>query len=167
MHIFIFYRIIITLNLENERMKRNKRHEAIKHIIATQEVSTQEELTKILNDQGFNTTQATVSRDINELNLVKVTGNIKKFKYAVKSGLDRSDKYANIFKESVIAIEVSLNILVIKTVEGSANAAAAFIDKLNLAEIIGTMAGDDTILVVAKSIESAPKIQEALKEYLK
>ena len=143
-------------------MKRNKRHEAIKHIIATQEVSTQEELTKILNDQGFNTTQATVSRDINELNLVKVTGNIKKFKYAV-----RSDKYANIFKESVIAIEVSLNILVIKTVEGSANAAAAFIDKLNLAEIIGTMAGDDTILVVAKSIESAPKIQEALKEYLK
>lgn len=148
-------------------MKRNKRHEAIKHVIATQEVSTQEELTKILNEQGFNTTQATVSRDINELNLVKVAGNIKKFKYAVKSGLDRSDKYANIFKESVIAIEVSLNILVIKTVEGSANAAAAFIDKLNLAEIIGTMAGDDTILVVARSIESAPKIQEALKEYLK
>ena len=148
-------------------MKRNKRHEAIKHVIATQEVSTQEELTKILNEQGFNTTQATVSRDINELNLVKVAGNIKKFKYAVKSGLDRSDKYANIFKESVISIEVSLNILVIKTVEGSANAAAAFVDKLNLAEIIGTMAGDDTILVVARSIESAPKIQEALKEYLK
>lgn len=148
-------------------MKRNSRHEAIRHLISTQEVSTQEELTNLLNQQGYNTTQATISRDINELNLIKIAGTTKKFKYAMKPLVDKSGKYANIFKESVISIEIALNQLVIKTVEGSANAAAFFLDKLNLHGIVGTISGDDTILVITKTIEIAPKIYESLKEYLK
>jgi transcriptional regulator of arginine metabolism len=147
-------------------MKRNIRHDAIKSIIDQNEVSTQEELTEFLKEKGFDTTQATVSRDINQLGLVKIAGKTKKFKYALKPSDDVNGKIANIFKESVVSIESSLNLIVIKTYEGSANGAAAFLDKLKLQDILGTVSGDDTILVVAKSAEAVPLICKILKEYL-
>lgn len=150
-------------------MKRNKRQEAIIDIINTQEVSTQSELTDILKQRGFSATQATVSRDINELELIKVIGQVKKFKYAVKpeNNTINGDKFANIFKESVISIESSLNLIVIKTCEGSASGAAFFLDKLDSHNILGTISGDDTILIVAKNTECVPELIRMLKGYLK
>ncbi len=149
-------------------MKRGTRQEAIKKIIAEQEIATQGELTEALKERGYKTTQATVSRDINELRLVKIAGTTKKFKYAFEAEKPAiGNKIATIFKESVLSIDSSLNIIVIKTSGGSANSAAFFLDKLHMSEILGTVAGDDTLLIVAKSIEDAPIIMATLKEYLK
>lgn len=147
-------------------MKKEERLNIIREIIKTQEVSTQEELTAILRNKGYITTQATVSRDINQLELIKVPGISKKYKYALRQVSDVSNKFANIFKQSVLSIESSLNIIVIKTYEGSASGAAFFLDNLQLADIIGTISGDDTIFIVAKSIEAVPSVIRKLKEYL-
>lgn len=148
-------------------MKRNTRQNAIKDIIEAKEIATQEELTEELRLRGFSTTQATVSRDINELGLVKIAGKTRKFKYAFDTPKPAiGNKIANIFKESVISIDSSLNLIVIKTSEGSANGAAFFLDKLHISEILGTISGDDTILIIAKSIDSVPYIMDTLKEYL-
>ncbi len=148
-------------------MKRNTRQNAIKDIIEAKEIATQEELTEELRLRGFSTTQATVSRDINELGLVKIAGKTRKFKYAFDTPKPAiGNKIANIFKESVISIDSSLNLIVIKTSEGSANGAAFFLDKLHISEILGTISGDDTILIIAKSIDNIPYIMDTLKEYL-
>lgn len=148
-------------------MKRNTRQNAIKDIIEAKEIATQEELTEELRLRGFNTTQATVSRDINELGLVKIAGKTRKFKYAFDTPKPAiGNKIANIFKESVISIDSSLNLIVIKTSEGSASGAAFFLDKLHMSEILGTISGDDTILIIAKSIDNVPYIMDTLKEYL-
>lgn len=148
-------------------MKRNTRQNAIKDIIEAKEIATQEELTEELRLRGFSTTQATVSRDINELGLVKIAGKTRKFKYAFDTPKPAiGNKIANIFKESVISIDSSLNLVVIKTSEGSANGAAFFLDKLHISEILGTISGDDTILIIAKSIDNVPYIMDTLKEYL-
>lgn len=148
-------------------MKRNTRQNAIKDIIEAKEIATQEELTEELRLRGFSTTQATVSRDINELGLVKIAGKTRKFKYAFDTPKPAiGNKIANIFKESVISIDSSLNLIVIKTSEGSANGAAFFLDKLHMTEILGTISGDDTILIIAKSIDNVPYIMDTLKEYL-
>lgn len=148
-------------------MKRNTRQNAIKDIIEAKEIATQEELTEELRLRGFTTTQATVSRDINELGLVKIAGKTRKFKYAFDTPKPAiGNKIANIFKESVISIDSSLNLIVIKTSEGSASGAAFFLDKLHMSEILGTISGDDTILIIAKSIDNVPYIMDTLKEYL-
>lgn len=148
-------------------MKRNTRQNAIKDIIEAKEIATQEELTEELRLRGFSTTQATVSRDINELGLVKIAGKTRKFKYAFDTPKPAiGNKIANIFKESVISIDSSLNLIVIKTSEGSASGAAFFLDKLHMSEILGTISGDDTILIIAKSIDNVPYIMDTLKEYL-
>lgn len=150
-------------------MKRNKRQEAIIDIINSQEVSTQSELTDILKQRGFSATQATVSRDINELELIKAIGQTKKFKYTVRPEKTTmsGDKFANIFKESVLSIESSLNLIVIKTCEGSASGAAYFLDKLDSYNILGTISGDDTILIVARKVECVPELIHMLKGFLK
>lgn len=148
-------------------MKRNDRQDAIIQAIKSREISTQEELTEALKEKGFITTQATVSRDIKELGLVKIAGESKKFKYAIEPPrISVGNKMANIFKESVVSIDSSLNLIVIKTVEGSANGAANFLDKANIPKTLGTISGDDTILLVAKAIEDVPMIMARLKGYL-
>ena len=148
-------------------MKRSSRQDEIIDIIRTQEISTQEELTDALKERGYTTTQATVSRDIKELGLVKIAGMNKKFKYAVElPRFSVGNKMANIFKESVVSIDYSLNLIVVKTVEGSANGAANFLDKANIPGILGTISGDDTILIVAKNIADVAPVMAKLKEYL-
>ncbi len=148
-------------------MKRIIRQTAIKKIIEEKEIATQEELTEELKNHGFSTTQATVSRDINELGLVKIAGKTRKFKYAFDVPTPAiGNKIANIFKESVISIDSSVNLIVIKTSEGSANGAAFFLDKLHMPEILGTISGDDTILIIAKTVENVPHIMDTLRGYL-
>ena len=147
-------------------MARNERQNAIARIIAEKEINTQNELVNELNQEGYNVTQATVSRDINEMGLVKVSGKQKKFRYALQNSDQKLNKLSTIFKESVISIDTAMNLLVIKTYEGSANAACLLLDKLNLHNIVGTLAGEDTIVVIAKDLESIPEIYNTLKEYI-
>ena len=161
--LFVYNSIVL---FKRSNMKQNARQQAILDIITKNEVSTQGELTDLLRKEGFDATQATVSRDINELGLIKTTGSIKKFRYALKKQDEQIIKMSKIFKESVISFDTAMNLLVLKTFAGSANAAAAMIDRLNIPQIVATIAGDDTIMVITKSVEDVQKVLKALKEYL-
>ncbi len=148
-------------------MKKNVRQEFIAKLIEDYEIGTQAELTSALREHGFDVTQATVSRDINEMHLIKVKGETKRQKYAVKTTLAKNDKYVNIFKESVVSIDCAENLIIIKTYEGSASAIGFFIDKSNIDGVLGCISGDDTILVITKSTDYAKKVYNRLSEYRK
>lgn len=138
-------------------MSKKDRLQAILDIISKYEIDTQELLTSKLNSQGFNVSQATVSRDINELNIIKVNGISKKFKLAqVKTQLNPvPDKIISLFKQVTLSITEANNLIVIKTLSGNASTAAMVIDELRIPQIIGTIAGDDTLLVIAKNSSDA------------
>lgn len=145
-------------------MKTNKRQLKLVEIINNHEVETQGELIRLLQDAGFSTTQATISRDINELGIVKVMGANRKYKYVCPPDETQSmvNKYNNLFKESVVSIKSAKNIVVIKTIVGSANSAAAYIDNLHIDEIVGTLAGDDTVMLVVLDDYSAENVKRKL-----
>lgn len=147
-------------------MSRSHRQMKILEIINRFEVDTQEDLAEKLRLEGFEVTQATVSRDIKELGLVKVMSENKKYRYAgVRAGDAKfSDKFLMIFKETVLSVDYSLNIIVIKTISGAANSAAALIDKMNLPQIMGCVAGDDTIFIVIRSVD---EVKSVIKEFNK
>ncbi len=147
-------------------ISRTERQSAIAKIIAEIEINTQNELVQELNDRGYKVTQATVSRDINEMGLVKVAGKEKKFRYAVQNNDHKFNKLSTLFKESVISMDTAMNLIVIKTYDGSANAACLLLDKLNLPHILGTLAGDDTIVVIVKSLDDVQTVFGILKQYL-
>lgn len=132
------------------------RHSKILEIIENMDIETQEELAEELRKRGIVVTQATVSRDIKELRLVKVMASSGVSKYALIDNAETgiSQKLIRVFAESVISIDSSNNLIVIKTIAGSAQAAASAIDSLGWQEIVGCIAGDDTILVVVR--ESQP-----------
>lgn len=137
-------------------MKKN-RHQKMKELVEQYEIETQEELAERLKEAGYQVTQATVSRDIRELKLTKVpTGNGKQ-KYAVILHSDHylSDKYIRVLKDGFVSMDVAQNILVVKTVSGMAMAVAAAIDAMKLKEIVGSIAGDDTIMMVMRSEKDA------------
>ena len=138
------------------------RHKKILGIIKNQEIETQEELSNELKKQGLNVTQATVSRDIKELRLTKILTKNGRYKYATLNGQDNilSDRLVKIFKNSIISIDYAGNILVMKTLTGSAQAAAAAIDAVGLEEVIGTIAGDDTIFLAIRDIDKMEDIIE-------
>ena len=135
---------------------KNIRHSKILEIIENMDIETQEELAEELRKGGIVVTQATVSRDIKELRLVKVMASSGVSKYALIDNAETgiSQKLIRVFAESVISIDSSNNLIVIKTIAGSAQAAASAIDSLGWEEIVGCIAGDDTILVVVR--ESQP-----------
>ena len=137
-------------------MTRAQRHSKILKIIEEKEIETQEEMVLALLAEGYKVTQATVSRDINELGLIKVAAKNKKYRYSRPQMREKSVsiKMMTLFKESVISIESVLNQIVVKTLAGSANTAAALIDKLSIPAVIGTLAGDDTILLILNSVEA-------------
>ena len=149
-------------------MDKNVRQNKIVEIITTTEVETQEELADLLNGYNFNVTQATVSRDIKELGLVKILGKTKKYRYAVEkeSGEINSEKLLDVFKNCVLSIERAQNLVVLKTISGSGNSAGLIVDKLRLSEIVGSIAGDDTLLVVTHNEEDASVVVEKLKKLL-
>ncbi len=126
------------------------RHNKILELIHKQEVETQEELAKLLIKNGYNVTQATISRDIKELKLIKIQTATGKSKYAAETHSYQSitDRFIKIFKDTILSVNYSNNIIIIKTLTGCANAACEAIDALNLDNILGTIAGDNTIFVV-------------------
>lgn len=131
---------------------KQKRHFRIREIIREKAIETQEELAEELRKLGFNVTQATVSRDIKELRLIKILRDNGRYCYAEPDRTSLvSDKLLRMFKDSIISITSSENLIVIKTLSGTASAAAEAIDGLNWKELLGTIAGDNTILVISES----------------
>lgn len=139
---------------------KNARHEQILLLIEQYEIETQEELAERLNEAGFTVTQATVSRDIRQLQLRKVTSSSGKLRYTVGSvgNSDLSQKYKRVLEDAFVSAEYAGNLVVIRTVSGMAMAAAAAIDSLDWREVLGCIAGDDTIMVAVRTEESAPEI---------
>lgn len=136
------------------------RHQKIKELISKYEIDTQEELARLLNEEGFSVTQATVSRDIRQMALTKIPKKSGGFKYAilVESEHYLSDKYLRVLKDGFVSMETAQNILVIKTVSGMAMAVAAAIDAMKLDRIVGSIAGDDTIMMAIKTSQDAEKV---------
>ena len=148
---------------------KNDRQAAILSIIENQDIETQEDLADALRANGIAVTQATVSRDIKELRLLKVLTSRGTYKYApaYKAQHEMSDRFVQIFVASVVSIEYAQNIIVIKTLAASANAAAEAIDGMHLKEVLGTMAGDNTILVIVHNEQEAAKMADHFRQILK
>ena len=148
-------------------MKR-QRHEVVVDLINKYDIETQEELAAYLKEEGFEVTQATVSRDIRELKLSKIaTGNGKQ-KYIILKNDDShlGDKYIRVLRDGFVSMNMAQNILVIKTVQGMAMAVAAALDAMKFPEIVGCIAGDDTIMAAIKSTDETMVVMDKINEIL-
>lgn len=148
-------------------MQRAKRQQKILEIIANKEIDTQEELCDELNKSNFRVTQATISRDVKELKLYKVAGVQKKYKYAsldVDDGVN--NRMTSLYKGCVLSINSANNLILVKTMRGNGSTVGVFVDSLKINEIIGSVAGDDTLLIVVDSNEHTPVVVTLLQEYL-
>lgn len=147
---------------------KSARHEKILELISQQHIETQEELADKLNRAGFCVTQATVSRDIRQMKLIKVAGENGTAHYAAmqKGESDIAERYISVLKAAFQSIENAQNLLVIKTAPGMANAAAVTLDDLDWGEILGCIAGDDTILCVTHTEAEAVTVVNKLKKML-
>ena len=140
-----------------DKVMKQNRHDKILELISEHDIETQDELIRRLREFGFEATQATISRDIKKLKLIKVAGTGGQYKYAVSPESDgkSSAKYQNIIKETIVHMDFAENLVVLKTYPGMAQAAAAAIDAQKITGVVGSVAGDDTILVVMRSREFA------------
>ena len=137
-------------------------------IIGSKDVETQEELAMLLRKAGYDVTQATVSRDIRELRLSKVSAGDGKQKYVAYAQDDTQlgDKYIRVLREGFVSMDMAMNILVIKTVAGMAMAVAAAVDNMKFSEVVGTIAGDDTIMMAIRTVEETKELMDKLKGML-
>lgn len=146
---------------------KNKRQRRILEIVQQESIATQKELADRLCAEGFDITQATVSRDIKELKLIKVATGDDCYKYGqAQDALPGDGKLRLIFREFVLSYDYSENIVIVNTAPGNANTVAYVIDRLNWAPVIGTLAGDDTIMLIVKAKEDVPKVIELIECYL-
>lgn len=145
-----------------------KRHTKILELIHEYEIETQEELAQRLEEAGFKVTQATVSRDIRGLCLTKVANKKGRSVYAVLQGQNPnlSEKYSRVLRDAFVSMDTAQNILVIKTVPGMAMGVAAALDELKFSEIIGSIAGDDTVISVIKTADQSLLVMEKLRKIL-
>ena len=145
------------------------RHAKIIELISQYDIETQEELAAKLVENGFNVTQATISRDIRELNLTKIATKGGKQKYAVQSSSDivSNSKYMRVLNDGIITMDTAGNILVVKTVSGMAMAVAAALDAMQIKEILGCIAGDDTIMCVVKHAEETDRVKEHIESFIR
>ena len=148
-------------------MKKN-RHEAILSLISKQNIGTQEELMTKLNELGYKVTQATVSRDIKQLKLIKtpVSNGVYKYSAVASESEDRSAKYHSILSHSVTSVNYAGNMAVVKCFAGMAQAACAAMDNMVIDMIVGTLAGDDTIFVLCKDESSAQEFKNYIEKIL-
>ena len=146
-------------------MARSIRQSKILDLITYNEIETQEELVAKLRALNFDITQATISRDIKELGLIKIlSAETNKYKYALVDSAEQqaSNKYLLLFKESVISVKLAQNLVVIKTLKGMASSICGLIDKLNIDDSLGSVSGDDTVMVIFENMDMA---YEALKKF--
>ena len=142
------------------------RHAKIIDLISRNDVETQEELADLLNGEGFRVTQATVSRDIRELKLTKISLNDGRQKYAVMqaSGENMNEKYLRILKDGFLSMDMAQNLLVVQTVSGMAMAVAASSDAMQWPEVAGCIAGDDTIMCANRSVDDTLIVMEKIRK---
>lgn len=145
------------------------RQVAILDIIEKQEIETQEELASALNARGIRVTQATVSRDIKELRLLKVLTPSGKYKYATGDQADNNltDRFIRMLAESLLSVSSANNLIVVKTLSGSANVAAEALDSMHWPEVLGTLAGDNTVLLIIRSNEETLTVTSRIREMVK
>lgn len=145
------------------------RQVAILDIIEKQEIETQEELASSLNARGIRVTQATVSRDIKELRLLKVLTPSGKYKYATGDQADNNltDRFIRMLAESLLSVSSANNLIVVKTLSGSANVAAEALDSMHWPEVLGTLAGDNTVLLIIRSNEETLTVTSRIREMMK
>lgn len=148
-------------------MKKSRQNRIIE-LVETRNIETQDDLADLLKVSGFDVTQATVSRDIRELRLTKIAVYDGKQKYVIlKTGETfLNDKYIRVLRDGYISMEQAQNMLVIKTVAGMAMAVAASLDVMKVNDIVGIIAGDDTIMVVIKTTEDVETVMRLIKEVL-
>lgn len=148
---------------------KTQRQTKILEIISTKDIETQEQLLKELHKAGYNSTQATISRDIKELRVIKELTAMGTYRYTTatrESAGAFSAKLNAIFKESVISFDYAQNIVVIKTLPSLATAAGRAIDAMNMSVVVGTLAGDDTLLIIMRDVQSAIGICAEIKKLL-
>lgn len=147
---------------------KKSRHSEIIELIEMYEIETQEELAERLKEAGFQVTQATVSRDIRELHLSKIPCGRGKQKYVLlrQDESQLSDKYIRVLSDGFVSMDMAQNILVIKTVAGMAMAVAAALDAIKFKEIVGSIAGDDTIMVAVRTTEETKILMEKIEQML-
>ena len=145
---------------------KTKRQTKMLELIKKHDIETQEELSDYLQKEGYQVTQATVSRDIRESKLTKVAMSNGRQKYAAltEANEDLSEKYTRVFRDAFVSMDMAQNILVIKTVSGMAMAVAAAIDAMHLHEIVGCIAGDDTIMCAVRSVDDTIAVMSRLRK---
>lgn len=148
---------------------KSVRQVAILDIIEKQDVETQEELAEALRTRGIKVTQATVSRDIKELRLLKVLSPNGVYKYATADKAENglNERFIRMLAESLLSVTSSNNLIVVKTLSGSANVAAEALDSLHWPEILGSLAGDNTILLIIRSNEEVPGVIARIQDMMK
>lgn len=142
---------------------KNRRHEIILELITEQSVGTQELLIKLLGERGIKTTQATLSRDIQQLNLVKQRDENGDFRYALPPA---AAEEKSLFEEAVLSVDYAMNTVVVKCRAGMAQGTCAAIDSVDHQEVVGTIAGDDTIFILARTEEEAKKLSKKFRSEL-
>ena len=145
---------------------KTQRQTKMLDLLKKHDIETQEELSDYLQKEGYQVTQATVSRDIRELKLTKVAMSNGRQKYAALTAAneDLSEKYTRVFRDAFVSMDMAQNILVIKTVSGMAMAVAAAIDAMHLHEIVGCIAGDDTIMCAVRSVDDTIAVMSRLRK---
>lgn len=149
-------------------MARNSRQSKILELISLQEIETQEELVTALRNANFDVTQATISRDIKELGLIKILTDSKKYKYAIVNSSTQalSNKCLNIFKECVISVKSAMNLTVVKVIKGTAGMVSGLIDQMSLSQVLGCTFGDDTVMIITCDQDDAIFVKDKLNSLL-
>lgn len=149
---------------------KNDRQSQLLQIISEENIETQEQLLERLQDRGIRSTQATISRDIKELHLIKEPAGQGRYRYAVsvhKTKLNFADRLRTIFRESILGVDCAQNLVVLKTMPGLASAAAAAIDSMEISYMVGSLAGDDTVLLIMRDLDDAVEFSNEVKEMLR
>lgn len=147
---------------------KTSRHAKILELIQKNDIETQEELSAQLEKEGYHVTHATVSRDIRELKLTKVALNSGRQKYVAlnETSEDLTGKYTRVFREGFVSMDMAQNILIVKTVSGMAMAVAAALDHMDCHEIVGSIAGDDTIMCAVRTVDDTVSLMGRLRKLL-
>ena len=145
---------------------KNRRQRRILEIVSNETIGTQKELAERLQQEGFETTQATISRDIKELLLVKVNIGGDRYKYVIAQETPVTDaKRRMVLREFILSYDYSENLLILNTAPGNANTVASAIDRARWPQVIGTLAGDDTVMLVIKPKEAVQEVVEKIEDY--
>lgn len=146
-------------------MARNARQNKLLELIAEKDIETQEELVEELKNAGFAVTQATVSRDIKELGLIKISSDGNHQRYTKERGdVNITSKFTDMYKNAVVSVDYAMNIVVVRTLPGSANIVGMMLDKLKNKNVLGCVAGDDTVFAVLRDETTAFELAQQLKE---